>query len=72
MRVTVGRLHFEDAVADFEHGDIEGAAAQVIDRDLFVLLLVETVRERSRGRFVDNAEDFETRDLACVLGRVAL
>ena len=72
VRVAVGRLHFENAVADFEHRDIEGAAAQVIDGDLLVLLLVETVSERGRGRLVDDAEHFETGDLARVLRRVAL
>ena len=72
VRVAVGRLHFEDAVADLEHRDIEGAAAEVVDRDLLVLLLVETVSERGRGRLVDDAEHFEAGDLAGVLGRVAL
>ena len=72
VRVAVGRLHFEDAVADFEHRDVERAAAEVIHGDLLVLLLVEAVSERRRGRLVDDAEHFEAGDLAGVLGRVAL
>ncbi len=70
--VAIGGLDFENAVADFEHGDVEGAAAEVVDGDLFVLLLVETVGERGGGRLVDDAEHFEAGDLAGVLGRVAL
>ena len=32
--VAIGRLDLEDAVADLENGNIESAAAQVVDRDL--------------------------------------
>ena len=32
--VAVGRLHFEDAVADLQDRDVERAAAQVVDRNL--------------------------------------
>ena len=72
VRVAVGRFHFENAVANFQNGNVERAAAQVVNRDLLVLLLVETVGERSRRRLVDDAQHFEARDLAGVLGRVAL
>jgi hypothetical protein len=39
--VAVGRLHFEHAVADLEHRDVERAAAKVIDRDGLAVLLVQ-------------------------------
>ena len=70
--VAVGRLHLEHAVADFENGNIERAAAEVIDRDGAGLALVETVGERGRGRLVDDAQHFEAGDLAGVLGGLAL
>ena len=70
--VAVGRLHLEHAVADFEHGDIEGAAAEVIDRDGAGLLLVEAIGERRRRRLVDDAQHFEAGDLAGVLGGLTL
>ena len=70
--VAVGRLHLEHAVADLEHRDVERAAAEVIDRDRLAVLLLEPVGERRRGRLVDDAEHFEARDLAGVLGRLAL
>ena len=70
--VTRGRLDLEDAVADLEHGHVERAAAEVEDEDRLVGLLVEPVRERGRGRLVDDALDVEARDPAGVLGRLAL
>ena len=70
--VAVGGLHLENAVADFQDGDIEGAAAQVEDRDLFILLLVEAVGERGGRRLVDDSHDVEAGDLAGILRRLAL
>ena len=32
-RIAVRRLHFEDAVADFQNRDVEGAAAEIVDGD---------------------------------------
>ena len=72
MRVAVGGFHFKHAVADFQHGNIERTAAEVIDGDLLVFLLVETVRERGRGGLVDDAQDFQAGDAAGVLGGLAL
>ena len=46
-RVAVRRLHFEHAFAEFEDGDVERAAAQVVDRDGLVLFLVEAVGQRT-------------------------
>ena len=70
--VAVGRLDFDDAFADFENGNIERAAAEVIDGDGLVLLLVEPVGQRGRGRLVDDALDVKAGNLARVLGGLAL
>ena len=71
--VPVRRLDLEDAVAELEHGHVERAAAEVEDEDRLVgAFLVEPVRERSRGRLVDDPEHVEARDLARVLRRLAL
>jgi len=55
VRVAVGRLHFDDALAHFEDRDVERAAAEVVDGDRLVLLLVEAVGERGGRRLVDDA-----------------
>ena len=72
VRIAVGGLHFHHAVADFEDRDIERAAAEVVDRDGFVLLLVEPVGQRRRRRLVDDAHHFQAGDLAGVFGGLAL
>jgi hypothetical protein len=38
--VAVGGLHLEDALAQLQHRDVVGAAAEVVHGDLLVLLLV--------------------------------
>ncbi len=70
--VAVGRLHLEHAVADLKHRHVEGAAAEVVDRDGAGALLFHAVSEGGGRRLVDDAEHFEARDLAGVLGRLAL
>ncbi len=72
MGVAVRRLHFEDAIADIENGDIERAAAEVEHGDLLVFLLVQTIRERGGRRFIDDALHIKTGDAARVLCRLAL
>ena len=55
--VAVGGLDLDHALADLEDRDVEGAAAEVVDGDRLVLLLVEAVGERRGGRLVDEALD---------------
>ena len=62
-------VHF----GDFNDGYVEGAAAQVIYGEPGVsLFLVHAVGQRRGCGFVDDAPHLQSRDLACVLGRLAL
>ena len=72
MGVAVGGLHFHHARADFQHGNVEGAAAQVIHRNGLVALLIQTVRQRRRGRLINDAHHFQTGDFAGLLGGLPL
>ena len=72
VRVAVGGLHLDDPLAHLEDRDVEGAAAEVVDRDRLVLLLVEAVGQRRGRRLVDDALHLEAGDLAGVLRRLAL
>ena len=74
VRVARGRLDLEDALLDGEERHVEGAAAEVEDEHVALRrrLLVEAVRDRRRGRLVDDAQHVEAGDRAGVLGRRAL
>ena len=72
MGIAVGGFYFEYAVAQFQDADIEGAAAQVIHQDGMVVGLVDAVSQGSRRRFVDDTQNFQTRNLACIFGSLTL
>ncbi len=74
MGVAAGRLHFEDAIADFENGNVERAAAKVEHEDRLILraLFFKAVGERRGRGLVDDAKNFETSDLAGFFGGLAL
>ncbi len=70
--VAGGGEHLEDVLADLQDGDVEGAAAQVVDGDLLGDGLAETVGERRGGRLVEDAEHLEPGDAPGVLGSLPL
>ena len=72
LGVAIGGKHFEHSIADFEHRDVEGTTAKVIDGDFFVGLFIESVGERRGSRLVDDAEHFESGDFTGCLGGIAL
>ena len=72
VRVPVGGLHFDDAAAHLQHGNVERAAAQVVHRDRFIILLVQPVRQRRCGRLVDDSYHFHAGDFARLLGGLPL
>ena len=70
--ITVGRLHLHDALAYLQDGDIEGAAAQVVDRDGFVLFLVQAIGKGRSGRLIDDSQDLQSSNFARLFGRLPL
>ena len=72
--VAGGGLDLEDTLLDGQERHVEGAAAEVEDEDVALRrgLLVEAVRDRRRGRLVDDAQHVEAGDRARVLGGGAL
>jgi hypothetical protein len=58
--------------SSIKYGNIKGSAAEVIDDDRLVLLLIQPVSQRSRSGLVDDTLYIQTGNLARVLGRLAL
>ena len=55
VRVAVGCEDFEDTVVELEDRDVEGSAAEVIDRDDAVLAFIESIGQRGGCGLVDKA-----------------
>ena len=75
--VAVGRQHFELRfainVGDFDDGDIEGTATQVVHRDGFITTgFVHAVGKRCGGRLVDDALDVQTGNAARIFSSLTL
>src|SRR3989454_11955880 len=72
MRVAGSRKDFEDSVAQFQDGDVESAAAEVIDGNGSLVFLVEAVGQGSRSRFIDDPQHVEPCNSAGVFCCLAL
>ncbi len=76
VRVAVGGKNLEDIAFgrgnELEDGNVEGAAAEIVDGYSATLLFVESIGEGGGGGLVDEAENVEAGDFASVLGGLAL
>ena len=70
--VAGGCENLDNAVTDLEDGYVERAAAEVVDHDLLILLLIKTVSKSSRGRLIDDTLDVKSGDSAGVLRSLTL
>ena len=66
--VVAGRCeNFNNTVADFQNGHIEGAAAEVVNHDLLVIFFIKPIGKSCCGRLVDDTLYFKACNLAGVL-----
>ena len=72
MVVTCGCKNLLNAVAHFDDGNIEGAAAEVVNHNLLIVLFINTVCKSCGCRLVDDSLDVKTGNFACVLCCLAL
>ena len=61
------------SLGDFDNRDIECATTQIVNSDRGVTcLLIHTVGQCRCSRLIDNSLNFQTGNLACILGRLTL
>ena len=72
VRVPVGGLHLEDAVAQLEDGDVKGASAEIVHGDGAFFGAIKPVGQRRRGGLVDQTKHFKSGHAARVFGGLAL
>src|SRR5712691_9299209 len=76
MRVAVRGEHLEDIAFgrgnELQDGNIESAAAEIVNGDFAALFFVQAVGQRRGSGFIDEAKNFEAGDFASVLGGLAL
>ena len=70
--IAAGGTHLKHTVTDIQDRDVEGAAAEVVDGDHLILLLVQPVRQRRGRRLIDDAQHLKSGDLTRILGGIAL
>ena len=69
--VAAGADDPDQPVLDLDHGDVERAAAQVVDQDHLVLALFQPVGDGRGGRLVEDRPDVQARQPAGVGRRLA-
>src|SRR4030095_390788 len=72
MGVAVSREDFEDPVLELKYRDVECAAAQIVNGDDGLVLLVDSVCKRRRGWLVHDSQHLEPRQMTRVLGSLPL
>ena len=56
MGIAGGRFNLEGTFAYIQDGDIESAAAEVINCDDFIFLFIQSISQRSCGRLIDDSQ----------------
>ena len=73
MGITVGALHFEHPISQFQDGDIKSTSTEVEHSDLHIAVtLVEAVSQSSCGGFVDDPLHGQTGYFARFFGSLTL
>ncbi len=71
--VAIGAQHFKHAFTHVENGDIKSAAAEIIDSNFAIMIsTIDAIGESGCGWLIDDAQDFESGDLASIFRGLSL
>jgi hypothetical protein len=70
--IAVGGFYLKSTVADFEYGNVECTAAQVVDSDGLSFFLSQSIIQRSGCRLVDDSKHIKAGDFSAILGCLSL
>ena len=70
--VTSGSQYLLNTVTHFNDGYIERTTAEVVNHNLLVIFLINTIRKCCCGRFVDDSLYGQACNLSCILGCLTL
>ena len=72
MGIPIRRLHLEQPVPNIQNRDIKSPTAQIINRNLLILLLIQSVGQRGRSRLVNDPQNFQPSNFSRILRRLTL
>lgn len=72
VSVSRGGDHLEEARVDVQERHVESSSSQVVDEDVLLVLLVQTVGDGCGGGLIDDSEHVEAGNDSCVLGGLSL
>merc|ERR1719454_1840546 len=65
--VSIGCLHLEHTTRDFQNGNVESSTTEIVDSDCLAVRRLHTESQCCCGRFVNDAQDIQTRDFSSIL-----
>ena len=71
-RIAIGGFHFENAIANFQNGNVKCAAAQIINRNGLPVIFIQAISQRGSCRLVNNAQHFQTGNFTGIFGGLTL
>ena len=68
----MGRYDLKKFALQFKNGDVKRSSAQIINRNVSLFFLIQTVSNGGCSRFVDDTDHIQSCNFACIPGSLSL